>query len=169
MEVLEAIFNRRSIRQYTDRPVSDDVIETLLKAAMYAPSAVNKQPWHYIVFRDREIVEKIILFHQNASMLRKADAAILVCWDEELQHDTGYGPVDCSAATQNILLAAYGLGLGSVWVGLYPRIQRMESIHALFGLPQNIRPFSIVSLGYPAEEKKMPIRFNSDRIHFEKW
>jgi nitroreductase len=169
MEVLEAIFNRRSIRQYTDRPVSDDVIETLLKAAMYAPSAVNKQPWHYIVFRDREIVEKIILFHQNASMLRKADAAILVCWDEELQHDTGYGPVDCSAATQNILLAAYGLGLGSVWVGLYPRIQRMESIHALFGLPQNIRPFSIVSLGYPAEEMKMPIRFNSDRIHFEKW
>jgi nitroreductase len=169
MELLEAIFNRRSIRQYTDRHVSDDVIETLLKAAMYAPSAVNKQPWHYIVFRDREIIEKIILFHQNASMLRKADAAILVCWDEELQHDIGYGPVDCSAATQNILLAAYSLGLGSVWVGLYPRIQRMESIHALFGLPQNIRPFSIVSLGYPAEEKKMPIRFNSDRIHFEKW
>jgi nitroreductase len=169
MEVLEAIFNRRSIRQYTDRPVGDDVIESLLKAAMYAPSAVNKQPWHYIVFRDREMMEKIIQFHQNASMLRQAAAAILVCWDEELQHDTGYGPVDCSAATQNILLAAYGLGLGSVWVGLYPRIQRMESIHALFGLSQNIRPFSIVSLGYPAEEKKMPIRFKSDRIHFEKW
>ena len=169
MDVLEAIFNRRSIRQYNDRPVGDDVIETLLKAAMYAPSAVNKQPWHYIVFRDREIMEKIISFHQYASMLRKASAAILVCWDEELQHDTGYGPVDCSAATQNILLAAYGLGLGSVWVGLYPRIQRMESIHKLFGLPPNIRPFSIVSLGYPAEEKKMPSRFNSDRIHFEKW
>jgi len=169
MEVLEAIFNRRSIRKYTDRPVGDDVVESLLKAAMYAPSAVNKQPWHYIVFRDREMMEKIILFHQNASMLRQADVAILVCWDEELQHDTGYGPVDCSAATQNILLAAYGLGLGSVWVGLYPRIQRMESVQALFALPQNIRPFSIVSLGYPAEDKKMPLRFNRDRIHFEKW
>jgi nitroreductase len=169
MDVLEAIFNRRSIRHYTDRPVSDDVIETLLKAAMYAPSAVNKQPWHYIVFRDREIMEKIILFHPNASMLRQADAAILVCWDEQLQYDAGYGPVDCSAATQNILLAAYGLGLGSVWVGLYPRIQRMESIHTLFGLPLNIKPFSIVSLGYPAEEKKMPLRFNRDRIHIGKW
>lgn len=169
MDVLEAILNRRSIRQYTGQTISDDVIETLLKAAMYAPSAVNKQPWHYIVFRDREIGEKIISFHQNASMLRQADAAILVCWDEELQHDAGYGPVDCSAATQNILLAAFGHGLGSVWIGLYPRIQRMESIHALFGLPQNIKPFSIVSLGYPAEVKKMPIRFNRDRIHFEKW
>jgi nitroreductase len=169
MDVIEAILNRRSIRQYTDRPVSDDVVETLLKAAMYAPSAVNKQPWHFIVFRDREIKEKIISFHEYASMLRQADTAILVCWDEELQHDTGYGPVDCSAATQNILLSAYGLGLGSVWVGLYPRIHRMESIHALFGLPKNIRPFSLVSLGYPAEEKKMPDRFNRDRIHFEKW
>lgn len=169
MDVLEAILNRRSIRQYTDQAVSDDVIETLLKAAMYAPSAVNKQPWHYIVFRDRETGEKIISFHQNASMLRQADAAILVCWDEELQHDAGYGPVDCSAATQNILLAAFGLGLGSVWIGLYPRIQRMEAIHSLFGLPKNIRPFSIVALGYPAEEKKMPSRFNRDRIHFGKW
>jgi nitroreductase len=169
MDVLEAILNRRSIRQYTDRPVSDDVIEILLKAAMYAPSAVNKQPWHYIVFRDREIMEGIISFHQNAAMLRHANVAILVCWDEELQHDAGYGPVDCSAATQNILLSAFSLGLGSVWVGLYPRIQRMEAVHALFGLPQNIRPFSIVSLGYPAEERKMPMRFNRDRIHFEKW
>jgi nitroreductase len=169
MDVLEAIFNRRSIRQYTDRPVTDDVVETLLKAAMYAPSAVNKQPWHFIVFRDRRIIERINQFHEYASMLRQANVAILVCWDDELQHDTGYGPVDCSAATQNILLAAYGLGLGSVWVGLYPRIQRMESIQDLFSLPQNIRPFSIISLGYPAEEKKMPDRFKRDRIHFEKW
>ncbi len=151
-------------------PVTDDVVETLLKAAMYAPSAVNKQPWHYIVFRDRKIMEKIIQFHEYASMLRQADVAILVCWDEELQHDTGYGPVDCSAATQNILLAAYGLGLGSVWVGLYPRIQQNGFNSWIYSsLPQNIRPFSIISLGYPAEEKKMPDRFKRDRIHFEKW
>lgn len=169
MDVLEAILNRRSIRRYTDRPISDEIIQTLLKAAMYAPSAVNKQPWHYIVFRDRKIMEKINTFHQNAAMLMQANAAILVCWDEELQHDTGYGPVDCSAATQNILLAAYGLGLGSVWVGLYPRAERMNSIHDLFALPQHIRPFSIISLGYPAEDKKMPVRFDPDRIHFEKW
>ncbi len=141
MDVLEAIFNRRSIRQYTDRPVGDDVIETLLKAAMYAPSAVNKQPWHYIVFRDREIMEKIISFHQYASMLRKANAAILVCWDEELQHDTGYGPVDCSAATQNILAGGlwprFGFSVG--WIvpaysenGINPCIIRITAKHQAF-------------------------------------
>jgi nitroreductase len=169
MDVLEAILNRRSIRQYTDRPVTEEIVETLLKAAMYAPSAVNKQPWHFIVFHDREIMEKIIRVHQNASMLNHAATAILVCWDEELQHDIGYGPVDCSAATQNILLSAYSMGLGSVWIGLYPRIERIESIQVIFELPKNIKPFSIISLGYPAEEKKMPDRFNRDRIHLEKW
>ena len=141
----------------------------LLKAGMYAPSAVNKQPWHFIVFRSRKIMENIMDFHPNAGMLKQANAAILVCWDDLLQHDTGYGSVDCAAATQNILLAACDLGIGSVWVGLYPRVQRMESVHSLFELPENIKPFAIISLGYPAEQKSMPERFNKDRIHFEKW
>ena len=91
--------------------LTDDVVETLLKAAMYAPSAVNKQPWHFIVFRDRKIMEKIIQFHEYASMLRQADVAILVCWDEELQHDTGYGPVDCSACHAKYLA-------GCPWTGI---------------------------------------------------
>jgi nitroreductase len=169
MDALEAIFNRRSIRQYTAAVITDATVETLLRAAMYAPSAVNKQPWHFIVFRDGEIKERIIAFHSSASMLREASAAILVCWDENLQHDTGYGPIDCAAATQNILLAAYSLGLGSVWVGIYPRIKRMESVHSLFKLPEHIKPFSIISLGYPAENKSTPMRFRKDRIHIEKW
>jgi nitroreductase len=169
MDVLDAIFNRRSIRQYTAGEIPVDTIETLLKAGMFAPSAVNKQPWHFIVFRNREIMQKIIAFHPNASMLSRSNAAILVCWDEKLQHDTGYGPVDCAAATQNILLAAYSQGLGSVWVGIYPRMQRMESVHALFELPDHIKPFAIISLGFPAENKPMPMRFNKDRIHTEKW
>jgi nitroreductase len=169
MDALEVIFNRRSIRQYKSGLIRDDTLEILLKAGMYAPSAVNKQPWHFIVFRNREMMEKIKTFHPNASMLSQADAAILVCWDEHLQHDAGYGPVDCAAATQNILLAAYDLGIGSVWVGLYPRVQRMESVQVLFDLPDHIKPFAIVSLGYPAEKKSTPERFKKERIHYEKW
>ncbi len=169
MEVLDAVFNRRSIRQYTLEQVGDDAIETLLKAGMYAPSAVNKQPWEFIVFRSQETMRRIVDVHPNASMLLRANAAILVCWDENRQHDTGYGPVDCAAATQNILIAAHGMGLGAVWVGIYPRQQRMEAIHEIFNLPGHIRGFSIISLGYPAERKRMPERFDKNKIHLEKW
>jgi nitroreductase len=149
--------------------ISGSQIELLLQAAMYAPSAVNKQPWHFIVFRDMDTRQKIVDVHPNAGMLTQADVAILVCWDELLQHDEGYGPVDCSAATQNILLAAHSIGLGAVWVGIYPRRQRMEAIHNLFHLPDHIRPFSIISMGYPAEKKEKPERFIKSRIHHETW
>ena len=141
----------------------------MLKAAMYAPSAVNKQPWHFIVFRDQHTIQQIVDVHPNASMLLRAGLGILVCWDENRQHDAGYGPVDCSAATQNILLAAHGLGLGAVWIGIYPRQQRMEAIQRLFNLPGHIRGFSIIALGYPAERKSKPERFDKNKIHFEKW
>ncbi len=169
MEVLDAILTRRSIRKYSNQPVTDDQIKVLLESAMYAPSAVNKQPWHFIVFRDKSVIKAVTEKHPNASMLTDASAGILVCWDENLQHDKGYGPVDCSAATQNILLATHSMGIGSVWVGIYPREQRMEFISEIFKLPPNIKGFSIVSLGYPAETKMQPQRFNVHRIHYEKW
>jgi nitroreductase len=169
MDAMENILTRRSIRKYSGKKISDEQIKHLLKAAMYAPSAVNKQPWHFLVFRDPEIKKSIVALHPNASMLTGADTGILVCYDENLQHDAGYGPVDCSAATQNILLAAHAEGLGAVWVGIYPRQNRIESMHKLFSLPGNIKPFSIISLGYPDEEKPSPDRFNKERIHYEKW
>ncbi len=169
MEALETIMNRRSIRRYTSQPVTNEQLSIILKSAMYAPSAVNKQPWHFIVFRNKETFRKIMEIHPSSSMLSQAQAAILVCWDDYLQHDTGYGPVDCSAATQNMLLAAHTMGLGGVWVGIYPRIERMEAVQHIFSLPENIHGFSIVSLGYPDEKKVHPERFNEDRIHFEKW
>lgn len=141
----------------------------MLKAAMYAPSAVNKQPWHFIVFRDQHTIQQIVDVHPNASMLLRAGLGILVCWDENQQHDKGYGPLDCSAATQNMLLAAYAQGLGAVWIGIYPRQQRMEAVHKAFHLPDHIKGFSIVAVGYPAEEKPAPDRFNRSKIHQEKW
>jgi nitroreductase len=169
MDIFDAILNRRSIRKYTGERIPDERLEQLLKAAMYAPSAVNKQPWHFIIFRDTEIKRQIVEFHPNGAMLLNADAGILVCYDEQLQHDSGYGPVDCSAATQNILLAAHGLGLGAVWVGIYPRQNRIDAAHKLFLLPPHIKPFSIISLGFPAEKRPYPDRYRKDRIHYEKW
>ena len=169
MEVLEAIINRRSIRRYTGEDVSENEVETLLKAAMYAPSAVNKRPWHFIIFRNKATIDEIVAVHPNAGMLRQASVGILICWDERLQHDEGYGPVDCAAATQNILLAAHGLGLGAVWVGIYPRVHRIEALHRIFELPEHVKPFSVVSVGRPAEKKPVPDRFDRKRIHPEKW
>lgn len=169
MEVLDAIYNRRSVRHYTMEQVTDEHISVILKAAMYAPSAVNKQPWHFIVFRDKATIKAITEKHPNASMLLNASAGILVCWDEKLQHDAGYGPVDCAAATQNMLLAAYGMGIGSVWVGLFPRQPRMDMAQELFSLPPGIRGFCIVSLGFPSGKIIQPQRFNEQRIHHEKW
>jgi len=169
MDILKAIFTRRSIRKYTNEKINEDSISFLLEAGMYAPSAVNKQPWHFIVFRDREKMKAIIEVHPNSYMLADCDTAILVCWDELAQHDAGYGPVDCAAATQNILLAAHGTGLGAVWVGIYPREARMQALHKLFELPDNIRPFSVISLGHPDEKKEKPFRFNKEKIHYEKW
>ncbi len=169
MDTLDAIFSRRSIRQYDPKMVSDEQVTAIIKAGMYAPSAVNKQPWHFIVFRSKQTIHSIMEAHPNASMLDKANVAILVCWDENLQHDAGYGPVDCAAATQNMLLAAHDAGLGAVWLGIYPRQQRMDAMQAIFKLPSGIKAFSIISMGYPAEKKVFPDRFNRSRIHFEQW
>ena len=169
MEINEAILTRRSIRKYTKEQISDTQVETLLKAGMYAPSAVNKQPWHFIVFRDKNKVDEIIKVHPNASMLKDASLGILVCFDENLQHDNGYGLLDCSAATQNILLAAHGMGLGACWIGIYPRKNRIEALKNVFNLPGHVVPLSVISAGYPAEKKSRPERFLKERIHNESW
>ncbi|MBN1598959.1 MAG: nitroreductase family protein [Bacteroidales bacterium] len=169
MEVSEAIFTRRSIRRYSNKNVENEKVDKIIKAGMYAPSAVNKQPWHFIIFKDSGTFRKIIEVHKNASMLENASVAILVCFDENLQHDDGYGLLDCSAATQNMLLMAHNLGIGSCWIGIFPRENRMKSMSEIFNLPYNIIPLAIVSLGYPAEQKVTPDRYKEDRIHYENW
>ncbi len=117
MEVIEAILTRRSIRKYSREKITDNQIEIILKAAMYAPSAMNQQPWHFIVIDNREKLNRIMEVHPYSNMLKEAGLAILVCGDERLQLSKGYWVVDCGAATQNLLLAAHGIGLGAVWLG----------------------------------------------------
>ncbi|MFO7925004.1 MAG: nitroreductase family protein [Bacteroidales bacterium] len=169
MEATEALFTRRSIRKFKPVPVPDDQLNTILKAGMYAPSARNEQPWHFIVTNKEDLKEKLMKAHPYASMLSEAPLAILVCADTDLELSTGYWPIDCAAATQNILLAAHANGIGSVWLGVHPRRERKDAIRNIFDLPGNIEPFALIALGYPAEEKEKPERFKENRIHINEW
>ncbi|MDP4226062.1 MAG: nitroreductase family protein [Bacteroidota bacterium] len=169
MELTEGLLTRRSIRKYTGQEISREQIETFLKAGMYAPSANNEQPWHFIAVNQREILDKLMAAHPYASMLAGAKWAIIVCADENLQKSKGYLAVDCAAATQNILLAAHAQGVGSVWLGVYPREDRMAAIQKVLNLPVSIMPFSMISLGYPSEQKADPNRFKRERIHLNSW
>jgi nitroreductase len=169
MKLFESLFNRRSIRNYTSEKIHNAELEKIIEAGMYAPSAVNKQPWHFVIFRDKSTINAIIEVHPNSKMLNQASAGILICFDKKLEHDNGYGPIDCSAATQNMLLAAHELGFGTCWIGIYPREKRVSTLHNLFNLPEHVIPFAVVSVGYPNEVKQKPERFKKERIHFEKW
>lgn len=163
------LLNRRSIRRYTSEKINPETITKLIKAAMYAPSAVNKRPWHFIVVEDKEKFNAVMKIHSSAMMLKEASHAILVCGDEKLQHDDGFWIADCGAATQNLLLSAHNSGIGSCWIGIYPRERRMKAIASLFNLPDHVKPFALISLGYPAEEKRFPERFEEGKIFYGEW
>jgi len=169
MEAIDLLMTRRSIRKYAERPVNNELIEELIKCGMYAPSACNKQPWYFVVIKERRTLDEIADFHPNAKMLKNAPCAILVCGDEIKAHDKSYWPVDCSAATQNILLAAHARGMGACWLGIYPREERVEKMKKIVGLPEHIHAFALISLGFPAETPALPNRFDVSRIHREKW
>ncbi|AEV69455.1 nitroreductase family protein [Acetivibrio clariflavus] len=166
---MNSIFHRRSIRKYTDKIVSEDLIEEILKAGMAAPSAGNQQPWHFIVISDKNIMIDITKFHPYSQMLKEASHAIVVCGDLSLEKHEGYWVQDCSAAMQNMLLMADNLGLGAVWLGVYPREERVNKVKELLNIPQNVIPLGIMSLGYPAETKEPADRFNPSRIHRDRW
>ena len=169
MKNLDFIFDRRSIRKYTNKPIENEKIELVIKAAMYAPSAMNRQPWHFIVIDDKILLHKITEIHQHAAMLKGASHGIVICGDEELQHDDGFWIVDCGAATENMLLAAHALGLGACWIGIQPREARKRAFAEILGLPTHVKPFALVSLGYPAEPRPRPERFHREKIHKNLW
>lgn len=166
---MEEIFSRRSIRKYKDKNIESEKIRKLLEAGAAAPSAGNEQPWHFIVIRDRERLDHLAEIHPYAKMLKKAPLAIAVCADLDKQKYDGFWVQDCSAATQNILLEAVSLDLGAVWLGAYPAEDREKKISSFLELPENIKTFSLISIGYPAEEKGRADRLKDDIIHYEKW
>jgi nitroreductase len=169
MDAMQAIVGRRSIRKYRQGEVPDEMVRQLLEAAMSAPSAGNEQPWHFIVIRDREILNAIPRFHPYSQMLREADLGILVCGDLKQEVYKGFWVQDCSAATENMLIAAHALGFGAVWLALYPIEERVTAIRKMLSIPEHVIPLCIVSLGWPAEEKPAAMRFREDRVHYERW
>lgn len=170
METIDAIFSRRSIRKFIDRPVKPEKIETLLKAAMYAPSAMNEQPWRFLVLNDRTLFPGIIKVHPYASMLKTAPLAILVCGDLGIEKTPGNWMLSCSCAAQNILLAAHATGLGAVWTGVYPEEDRMKALAELFNLPGKVLPFALIGVGYPdGATPQPPERFKPERISVNVW
>ena len=169
MDAIDAILFRRSIRRYTSQPVSDNVIKELLEAAMSAPSAGNEQPWHYVVITDRAILDEIPKYHPYSSMVREAPVAILVCCDLHLDRHDGLWVQDCSAATENLLIAVQAKGLGAVWLGVYPREERVTGLRKLLGIPEHVIPFSLIPIGYPAEHKPKANRYDTSRVHHNRW
>jgi nitroreductase len=169
MDAMEAILSRRSIRRYKDQEISHEIVEELLKAAMSAPSAGNEQPWHFMVITERDLLDEIPKFHPYSQMLKQAPLAILICGDENLEKYKGHWVQDCSAATQNLLIAAHAKGLGAVWLGVYPVEDRISGLRKLLEIPECIIPFSLISIGYPDEQKPPSERYNLSRIHNNKW
>ena len=166
---MEAISTRRSVRSFTSKPIAKEIVEELLRAAMSAPSAGNEQPWQFVVMDDRRMLDRIIDVNPNAKMCKEAQAAILVCGDTSKEKYPGFWVQDCSAAAQNILLAAHDKGIGSVWTGVYPIEERVEGFRRLLGLPENVVPFCLVPLGYPAKQVPQVDRFQRDRVHHNGW
>ncbi|NOY82446.1 MAG: nitroreductase family protein [Kiritimatiellaeota bacterium] len=169
---LNFIFARRSVRRYREgEDVSEELVRDLLEAAMAAPSANCTDPWHFVVVRDRDKLNRIAAALPYGKMLTSAPLGVVVCGDLERAHagELSYLLQDCSAAIQNLLLAAHALGLGACWLGVHPREDRIEALRTLFCLPSHILPVSAVAVGWPAEIKEARTRYRDEAVHRDVW
>jgi nitroreductase len=169
MSALEAMRTRRSVRAYTEAPVSEDVVQQILACAMQAPSACNEQPWQFVVVRDKALLAKVGGINPYAVYAKNAPVAIVVAGDTSLDKCGGYWVQDCSACAENMLLAAHALGLGAVWTGISPLAERIAAFQQLFGLPDTVTPLALLVLGHPANIPAPQDRFRPDRIHHDSW
>lgn len=168
---LQFLFSRRSVRSYTSEAIPDVLVQDLLEAAMAAPSACAKDPWEFVVIRERETLCAVASVLPNGKMLIEAPLAIVVCGDISKAHggELSYMLQDCAAAIENTLIAAHTLGLGACWLGVHPRPERIAAFKELFSLPESVIPISVIALGMPAERPQPRTRFNSAAVHLEKW
>ncbi|MCD8327362.1 MAG: nitroreductase family protein [Lachnospiraceae bacterium] len=173
MELTEGVLKRRSIRQYTDQRISDEDLHTILRAAMTGPSCANKRDWSFLVVRDKDTLNKMADANgRPAEPLRHCDVGIMILGDLDRAFAPAkeYWVIDGAIAGQNMILAAQGLGIGSVWLGTWPQMHRVENQRELFSLPENVVPHSIIAFGYPAEEKNEEHPdYEECCVHFEKW
>jgi len=169
VDILSGISTRRSIRGYTEQVITEEQINTILNAGFCAPSAKDKRPWHFIVIRNKEQFLELSTTNINRKMIQYSNCCILVCGDRILQGIKEFLIADCSACTQNMLLAAHGLGIGGVWCGIVQNPDFKKQIVTQFKLPESIVPISIISLGYPNEIKTPQDRFELSKVHREVW
>ncbi len=168
--IMEAILKRRSIRKYEDRPVSKEQLTELLKAGMAGPTACNSQPWEFVVVTDPAILAKLkgkLMFAKH-----NAPAAIVVCGNPKVARNKAckrFWVQDCSAAIENILLAAVGMDLGTVWIGLHPVHNFESNVRRLLELPEHVTPLGMVLVGYPAEEKAPRTQYEEKRVHWQRY
>ena len=169
---IENIFARKSVRAYTSQPIEKEKVDLLVKAAMAAPTAVNKQPWAFVVVDDRKVLDKLAAELPYAKMTAQAPLAIVVCGDlaKSLNGEFGkYWMLDCSAASENLLLAAEALELGAVWTAIYPEEQRIENVRKVLSLPEHIVPFNLIPIGYPQRNEEAKDKFKQENIHYNQW
>ncbi|CCH49005.1 nitroreductase family protein [Pseudodesulfovibrio piezophilus] len=166
MTHLDLINSRRSIRKYTEKPIPEEMIHSLLEAAMMAPSAGNAQPWQFVVVTENALLKKASKIHPYVTMAASAQLGILVCGDLSKEKYPGFWVQDCAAAMQNMLLAAHALGLGAVWTGIYPMEDRVATTAKLFNLPESVIPLGFAPLGWPNQHPQSATRYREDRVHY---
>jgi nitroreductase len=165
------ILARRSVRSFTVQPVPDETLHDLLKAAMAAPSAAARDPWHFIVVRNPSLLSRLAELLPRGALIAQAAAGIVVCGDKQAAHrrELSYLLQDCSAAIQNLLLAASMMGLGACWLGIHPNRERIDGFRKRLGLPPPVIPVAAVALGYPQEQPAPRTRYRADHVHRECW
>jgi len=164
---MNAIFKRTSVRNYENKQVENEKIESLLKAAMAAPSAGNQQPWEFYVVTDKNKLKELAKCSPYAECTGDAPMAVVTCYRKELMMPE-YAEIDMSACTENILLEAEELGLGAVWLGIAPLADRMKRVRQIMDIPENLEAFSIIPCGYPIRKAKQQDRFDHERVHYVK-
>lgn len=169
IDVLSAIRTRRSIRQFSDKKIDDELINTILEAGFCAPTAENKRPWHFIVLKNKNTLESLSSKNKKIKALAQCDCCIIVCGDKVTQGVMELLIADCSAAMQNMLLSAHGLGLGAVWCGLYGAKEGLDTLVQTLKLPPKVIPIGMIAMGYPKEIKDSYERFEKEKVHLEKW
>ncbi|MGL5318833.1 MAG: nitroreductase family protein [Bacteroidales bacterium] len=169
---LEMIMTRSSVRSYTDQKVAPEKVEKMLRAAMAAPTAGNKQPWHFIVVDDKELLEKLSEVHPYAKMIAKAPIAVVVCGEPAKSFpgiESEYWIQDASAATENLLLAAHAMGLGAVWIGTYPVADRLSQVTQILNIPENIIPLSVIPVGYPDKPATPKDKWKEEKVSYNRF
>lgn len=169
VDIIDPVLSRRSIRKYQKRNLKELHIHRLLNAGMSAPSADDERPWHFIIVQENALKRELSESWPLAHILKDAPVCFVVCGDELLQKQQGCWMLDCAAATQNMLIEAHYLGLGAVWLGIYPVEGRIQRVRSILGAPRSIIPFAIIPVGYSDEIKEPQTRYDERRVHFQRW